>query len=323
MPELPEVETIRRGLSECLVKEKGGKVLRVTVLSGKSFTGEPSKIMGTEVVEIRRKGKALIFDFANRMSVICHLRMTGQLVWWDFSYSEEKSQRKESSKNFESKSAVSDSKLDYDELLKHTFGGGHPTDGLLELPNSHTRVIIKFQKGTLFFNDQRKFGFMKVLPTNRVEDDDFIRSLAKEPWQMKPDEFYRRIQRHKNAPIKMVILDQTVVAGLGNIYADESLYYAKIHPKRKAGEISEKEAKVLLEGARKVMEKSLDAGGSTIRNYVKADGTKGDYLDLFAEVYGREGEKCRRCGAEIVKMKLGGRGTHYCPECQKRECLVK
>ena len=290
MPELTEVETIRRGLSECLVREKGGKVLRVTVSSGKSFMGEPSKIMGTEVVEIRRRGKALIFDFANRMSVICHLRMTGQLVW----------------------------------VGKERFAGGHPSDNFIdELPNGQTRVAVKFQQGTLFFNDQRKFGFMKVCPTNRVEEDEFIRSLAKEPWQMKPEEFYRRIQRHKNAPIKMVILDQTVVAGLGNIYADEALYYAKIYPKRKAGEISEEEAAVLLEGARKVMEKSLDAGGSTIRNYVKADGTKGDYLELFAEVYGREGEKCRRCGAEIVKMKVGGRGTHYCPECQKQKCLVK
>ena len=94
MPELPEVETIRRGLSDCLIREKGGKVLRVTVLSGKSFIGEASRIMGTEVTEIRRKGKALIFDFKNRFSMICHLRMTGQQVWWDFSYYEEKSDRK-------------------------------------------------------------------------------------------------------------------------------------------------------------------------------------------------------------------------------------
>ncbi|MBQ1528545.1 bifunctional DNA-formamidopyrimidine glycosylase/DNA-(apurinic or apyrimidinic site) lyase [Candidatus Saccharibacteria bacterium] len=291
MPELPEVETIRRGLSDCLVKEKGGKVLRVTVLSGKSFIGEPSRIMGTEVEEIRRKGKALIFDFKNRFSMICHLRMTGQLIW------------------------VGEGER---------FAGGHPNDNFIsELPNGQTRVIIKFEKGTLFFNDQRKFGFMKVLPTTRVEDDDFIRSLAKEPWAMKTEEFYRHLMRHKNTPIKMAILDQTVIAGLGNIYADEALYYAKIHPKQKTGEVTEEEAKLLLEGARKVMEKSLEAGGSTIRNYVKSDGTKGDYLELFAEVFNRQGQKCRRCEAEIVKTKVGGRGTHYCPECQKRKNLVQ
>lgn len=284
MPELPEVETIRRGLSDCIIKEKGGKVLTVKIYSGKSFIGEPSRIMGVEVIEIRRRGKALIFDLSNRVSVICHLRMTGQLVW----------------------------------VGKERFAGGHPSDNFIaDLPNGQTRVIIKFQNGTLFFNDQRKFGFMKVLPTSRVEDDDFIARLAKEPWQMKPEEFYRKLQRHKNAPIKMVILDQTVVAGLGNIYADEALYYAKIKPKRKAGLVSESEAAKLLEGARVVMERSLEAGGSTIRNYVKSDGTKGDYLELFAEVFNREGQKCRRCGAEIVKVKLGGRGTHYCPECQK------
>ena len=116
MPELPEVETIRRGLSECLVKEKGGKVLRVSVLSGKSFIGEASKVMGTEVAEIRRKGKALIFDFQNRMSIICHLRMTGQLIW-------------------------------VPKEGEERFAGGHPNDSFLdELPNGQTRVIVKFQR---------------------------------------------------------------------------------------------------------------------------------------------------------------------------------
>lgn len=284
MPELPEVETIRRGLTECLTKEKGGKVLTVKVLSGKSFMGEPSKLMGAEVVQIRRRGKALIFDLSNQVSLICHLRMTGQLVW----------------------------------VGSERFAGGHPNDNFIaELPNGQTRVIIKLQQGTLFFNDQRKFGFMKVVPTPDVERDSFISSLGKEPWKMTGEELYRKLQRHKNAPVKMVIMDQTVMAGLGNIYADEALYYAQIKPKRKAGLLTLEEAERLVEGARVVMDKSLEAGGSTIRNYVKSDGTKGNYLDLFAEVYGREGEKCRRCGATIVKTKLGGRGTHYCPECQK------
>lgn len=284
MPELPEVETIRRGLEDCLTKEKGGRILTVKVFSGKSFTGEPSKIMGAEVVGIRRKGKALIFDLSNRFSVICHLRMTGQLIW----------------------------------VGKERFAGGHPNDNFIaDLPNGQTRVMIKFQKGTLFFNDQRKFGFMKVVPTLDVERDSFISSLGREPWKMTGADLYRKLQRHKNSPVKMVIMDQTVMSGLGNIYADEALYFAKIRPRRKAGLISEEEAERLVEGARVVMDKSLEAGGSTIRNYVKSDGTKGNYLDLFAEVYGREGEKCRRCGATIMKIKLGGRGTHYCPECQK------
>ena len=306
MPELPEVETIRRGLKDCLVKEKGGKILSIEVLERKSFVGEVADVIGACVLQMRRYGKALIFDLSNDKSLICHLRMTGQMVWWDMTYCEEKTRQ-----------SRSEGASDYDAMMNHTFGGGHPTDGLLELPNKHTRVIICFEKGKLFFNDQRKFGFIKVVPTREVEKDAFISKLAKEPWQMTGKELYEKLQRHKGAPIKSVILDQTIVAGLGNIYADETLYYARVNPKRRAGLVSEEEAEKLIEGARVVMDKSLEAGGSTIRNYVKSDGTKGDYLELFAEVFNRQGKKCRRCGAEIVKTKVGGRGTHYCPKCQK------
>lgn len=285
MPELPEVETIRRGLEECIVKEKGGKILKVEILEKKSFIGDSSKIIGASVKAFRRRGKALIFDFANEMSLICHLRMTGQLIWT----SNEK-----------------------------RFAGGHPNDNFIaELPNKQTRVTIIFEKGMLFFNDQRKFGFMKVLRTEDVENDSFIRKLAKEPWKMSGEELFEKLQRHKGAPIKSVILDQTIVAGLGNIYADEALYYARINPKRKAGSVSRSEADILIEGARIVMDRSLEAGGSTIRNYVKSDGTKGDYLELFAKVFNRQGKRCERCGTIIVKTKIGGRGTHFCPECQK------
>lgn len=306
MPELPEVETIRRGLDGCIVKARGGKILEVKVLEKKSFIGEPLEIVGANVVMIRRRGKALIFDLSNGKSIICHLRMTGQLVWWDYVYMKGNPQG-------------DDFEFNYKEMLNHTFGGGHPTDGLLRLPNSHTRVIFIFENGELFFNDQRKFGFMKVLETREVEKDDFIKKLAKEPWQMTGGELYVKLQRHKTASIKSVILDQTVICGLGNIYADEALFYAFVNPRRKAGDLTFEETEKLIEGARVVMERSLEAGGSTLRNYVKSDGTKGNYLELFAEVFGRQGEKCRRCGEKIVKIRVGGRGTHFCPKCQK-EC---
>ena len=284
MPELPEVETIRRGLCDCVVREKGGKILSVKVLEGKSFIGEPAEIVGAEVSGMRRRGKALIFDLSSGKSVICHLRMTGQMIW----------------------------------VGSERFAGGHPNDNFIcELPNKQTRVVVEFEKGKLFFNDQRKFGFMKVVPTREVEEDAFIRKLAKEPWEMEGAELYEELQRHKGAPIKSVILDQTIICGLGNIYADEALFYAEVHPRRKAGSLTLAEAEKLVEGARVVMERSLDAGGSTIRNYVTSDGTKGDYLTLFAEVFNRQGQECRRCGAEIVKTKVGGRGTHFCPKCQK------
>lgn len=130
-------------------------------------------------------------------------------------------------------------------------------------------------------------------------------------------ELHKILQRRRQSAVKSVILDQTVIAGLGNIYADEALYAAKIHPERKAGSLSLTEVEKLLECACRVMDKSLEAGGSTLQNYVKADGSRGDYLDLFAEVYHRDGQLCDRCGTEIAKIKVGGRGTHFCPKCQK------
>ena len=134
---------------------------------------------------------------------------------------------------------------------------------------------------------------------------------------MTTDEFYEKLQRHKGAAIKSVLLNQRVICGLGNIYADEALWMAEIHPARKAGSLNWGEAASLRGAACAVMEASIEAGGSTIRNYVKADGTRGNYLDAFARVYHREGQACARCGGTIKKIKVGGRGTHFCPECQK------
>lgn len=284
MPELPEVETIRRGLLEYI---PGLKISEVKVFCEKSFLGPTEMILGAKVCDLRRFGKALVIDLDNKVSIICHLRMTGQMIYRG----------------------------------KQAFAGGHPSESFVEkLPNKQTRVEIEFEDGSkLFFNDQRKFGFMKPVPTEEVLKDKFISSLAPEPWQMTGKELYERLQRHKGAPIKAVILDQKVICGLGNIYADEALFFAKIHPERKAGTISLSEAEVLVQGAREVMERSLEAGGSTMATYVKADGTRGNYLDLFAKVFGREGLPCERCGAEIVKIRVAGRGTHICPQCQRRE----
>ena len=117
--------------------------------------------------------------------------------------------------------------------------------------------------------------------------------------------------------MKAVILDQAVVAGLGNIYADEALYMAKIHPERRAGTVTAREAEDLIEAAREVMERSIESGGSTMETYVKADGTKGDYLELFAQVFHRQGKPCVKCGTEIIKIRVAGRGTHICPKCQR------
>lgn len=304
MPELPEVETIRRGLEKRIV---GLKVTAVEVLCEKSFVGCASEVVGREVERLRRYGKALIIDLTGGVSLMVHLRMTGQLI-------------------FDGENGGKDGSDETKEISASTengtarFAAGHPSENFVaELPNKQTRVIIRFDRGVLYFNDQRKFGFIKVLETAKVEEDEFIRRLAKEPWQMSDEEFYAALQRHARAPIKGVILDQSVVAGLGNIYADEALFASRIHPERKAGTVTREEAAKLLAAAREVMEKSIESGGSTMATYVRADGTRGNYLEKFAQVFRREGQACPVCGAEIVKIRVTGRGTHICPECQKKD----
>ena len=278
MPELPELETIRRGLKQFILKKD---IKKIEILCAKSFVGLPPK---GKVKDIRRFGKALILDLDNNLSLMIHLRMTGQLI--------------------------------YDG--KERYAAGHPSENFVaKLPNKQTRVIISFTDGTLYFNDQRKFGFIKVIKTTDVERDSFIQKLAKEPWQMTAPELYEKLQHHPKSPIKAVILDQSIICGLGNIYADEALFDAKIHPKRKAGTLTKNETKKLLASACDVMQKSIDSGGSTMATYVKADGTRGDYLEKFAQVFRREGQPCPRCGTIIIKTKVAGRGTHLCPRCQK------
>ncbi len=277
MPELPEVETIRRGLKKFILEKK---ITKIDILCDKSFIGTP--VLG-RVKDIRRYGKALVIDLDNNNSLMIHLRMTGQLI--------------------------------YDG--RERYAAGHPSDNFTaHLPNKQTRIILKFEDGTLYFNDQRKFGFIKSIKTPEVESDSFIKKLAKEPWDMTAEELHEKLKRHKQSSIKATILDQTVICGLGNIYADEALFASRIHPERKCGTLSIDEVRQLLKAARKVMQNSIDSGGSTMATYVKADGTKGDYLEKFAKVFHREGQPCLVCGTKIIKTRVAGRGTHICPNCQ-------
>ena len=346
MPELPEVETIRRGLSDFIVSQK---IVDVEVLCEKSFIGPKEVVCGRTVLDIRRRGKALLIDLSGGVTMMIHLRMTGQLVY----------RSREVLNNFKNHSLPEGSKLqmsssralvgppvvtgalpivfslrrvprgerkkidpEIEESVaslstENSFAGGHPTDSFFkELPDKQTRVVFTLERGVLYFNDQRKFGFVKVLPTEEVECDTFIASLGPEPWEMKAEDLFAVFQRRKGSPVKGVILDQKVVAGIGNIYADEALFYAGIHPATACGELTLEDTEQILEGARKVMKASIDSGGSTMATYVRADGTKGDYLEKFAQVFRREGEPCPRCGCEIEKIRVVGRGTHICSHCQ-------
>ena len=299
MPELPEVETIRRGLDKFITKKT---ITKCDVLCDKSFIGAPPE--NATIKSIRRFGKALVIDLDNGESLLIHLRMTGQLIY-----------------DGDNKIAT-----DSNAPLVHEgrFAAGHPSENFVAtLPNKQTRVVIHFNTGTLYFNDQRKFGFIKVVPTDEIPNDSFIKKLAPEPWQMSPSDFYERLNHHPKSCIKATILDQTVICGLGNIYADEALFASSIHPMRHCDTLSKKEAELLLLSAREVMDKSIASGGSTMATYVKADGTRGDYLDLFARVFNKTGEPCPKCGTKIIKIKVAGRGTHICPHCQVLPSIAK
>ncbi|HUC95819.1 MAG TPA: bifunctional DNA-formamidopyrimidine glycosylase/DNA-(apurinic or apyrimidinic site) lyase, partial [Candidatus Saccharimonadia bacterium] len=288
MPELPEVETIVRGLDSILPKKT---IKSISFDTSKSFPNDQKEVelfaINSKIVNVRRRAKVIIIDLSTSYSFIIHLKMTGQLVY---------------------------------KSTKKTFGGGHPNDSLIgNLPDKSTRVTVELKDGSwLFFNDQRKFGWVKLLPTIEIMNLNFFKKIGPEPLNIKFNsvEFYNRLQRRLKSSIKPVLLDQTIIAGIGNIYADESLWLAKIHPVTRVQKLSKRKIDVLLESIRKVLNLSLDKGGSTDKNYINAFGEKGSYLE-FANVFRRAGQPCPRCGTPIIKMKVNGRGTHICPKEQK------
>jgi formamidopyrimidine-DNA glycosylase len=288
MPELPEVETVRRGLHELII---GRKVAKVGHDNPKSFPNVVADVenflIGAVITDVRRRAKVLMIDLSTEYSLVIHLKMTGQLV-------------------FRGKDAV--------------FGAGHPSDSLIgELPDRSTRVVFEFADGShLYFNDQRKFGWVKLLPTLEVPNIDFMQKVGPEPLEadFTAEQFAERFKRRAKTSIKAALLDQTVVAGVGNIYADEALWGAKIHPQRLVGSMTPSEFKNLYAELRSVMNLAIERGGSTDKNYVNAEGKRGSYMD-FARVFRREGQACPRCGSTIIKFKAAGRGTHICPHCQR------
>lgn len=293
MPELPEVETVRVGLLALLP----GKTVRAVNFDWpKSFPNSPADVetflIGASVKDVRRRAKVLIIDLDNDYSLIIHLKMTGQLVF----------------------RANDDS--------SH-FGAGHPSASLVgNLPDKSTRVSLDFGDSKLFFNDQRKFGWMRLLPTIEIPEIDFFRKLGPEPLasDFKPQDFIKCLQRRPKSNIKAVLLDQTIIAGVGNIYADESLFAAKVHPLTLVRDLSEEQLGVLFRELRAVLRLSIKKGGSSDRNYVNAKGGKGSYLS-FAKVFRRDGQPCLVCGTIIEKSRVAGRGTHICPTCQPKPRL--
>jgi len=288
MPELPEVETVKRGLHKLII---GHKISAVSNDNPKSFPNALNDVaqfmVNANIIDVRRRAKVLLIDLSTKYTLVIHLKMTGQLVFVN--------------------------KLD-------RFGAGHPSSSLInELPDKSTRVIIDFKGGShLYFNDQRKFGWVRLIPTLEVSNMSFMMKVGPEPLEadFTASEFANRFKRRARTTIKAAILDQTVIAGVGNIYADESLWGAKIHPSRLVNTITKSEFTELYKQVRLIMNLAIEKGGSTIIDYVNAEGKKGGYMS-FARVFRREGLACSRCGNEIIKIKVASRGTHICPYCQQ------
>jgi formamidopyrimidine-DNA glycosylase len=304
MPELPEVESLRRGLVPFTV---GEKILKVEVLmpklvSAKGTTRKSSEsktqqfisgLTGRTIKDIDRRAKNIIFKLDDGSIMLVHLKMTGQLVF-------------KGHKPNEGKESV--------------VWGGHPiveTDEN-ELPNKHTYVIFTMENGTLYYNDVRQFGYLLYYP-NQAEFDaeDHFKDLGLEPFsdEFTFENFKTQLQKH-SGQLKKVFLDQKVVVGLGNIYADEVCFEAKILPMRTIKSLKESEIQALYNAIKRILPLAVKLGGSSVANYLLADGSRGNYAREH-KVYGRAGKECLVCGTTLEKVQFAGRTTVYCPFCQK------
>ena len=288
MPELPEVETINRGMKKFLLGKVIVKVERdwfKSLAYDQDFIND--HLLNAQIMSISRRGKVLIINLSNNFNLLFHLKMTGQLVY---------------------RSSI------------ESFGAGHPSDSLVnKLPDKSTRIIFYFKdKSRLFFNDQRKFGWVKILDTNSLNEFAFFNKLGPELLEkdFSLEMFQKRLSLRARSSIKAVLLDQSIVAGLGNIYSDESLWMANIHPSTPVYKLSHQNIKKLYKSILEILNLAIKKGGSSDRNYLNLEGKKGSYI-AFANAYKRTGLPCKRCQTKIVKIRVASRGTHVCPNCQK------
>jgi formamidopyrimidine-DNA glycosylase len=287
MPELPEVEVVKLFLEDKLLHQT---ITKLDILTPKSFIGDSKKIINKKIIKFSRIGKQLSIYLSNGLILLVHLKMTGQLILNPLS----------------SKGVPQ---------LREGILMGHPTK-ITSMPNKSTRIIFYFKNFILFFNDQRKFGWIKLL--NKAELVQVQSNLGKDIFdpEFTPKYLYSQLQT-SSRPVKLVLLDQNKFAGIGNIYANDALFLAKVHPQIKSNKITLSQTKLIHKYLIDIMRQSVLAGGSTARDnkYLRPDGSKG--LNQFSfRVYQRDGEPCLVCSTPIKKLQLGGRGTFFCPHCQ-------
>lgn len=288
MPELPEVETVRLQLMRKIV---GKTIADITVYHTKTIEHNPAFVAtlhAQTIAHIDRIGKLLIISFRDEADVyiLAHLKMTGQFFFVG------------------PEGAIT--------------GGGHSMteSSSTHLPNRHTRVAFHFNDGSmLYFNDMRLFGYTKLADAALVQ----LARAGFGPEPIDPDfdtAWFTAALRKKTAVVKAALLDQSFVAGLGNIYVDEALWRAKVRPTRRANRVTKAEATLIAESAGNVMNEAIKVGGTTFQHFADTGGDAGNFTD-YLNVFGKQGTPCSRCGTEIVKIRAAGRGTHYCPGCQK------
>ncbi len=289
MPELPEVETVVRDLNKKIV---GKKIKKVEIFNPKIVKNRKKVFVdfleGQKIKKVSRRGKLIMIFFQkDEKTLIIHFRMTGQLI-------------------FQEKNKI--------------IAGGHNQKGMLEnLPNKYSHTVVTFSDNSqLFYNDVRQFGYLQLVSWEELNK--ILLKFGYEPLEKSFNlkEFETLIFKYKYKNIKAFLLDQSLVAGIGNIYADEILFATKVKPHRKTGDLEKKEIKKMFQNIKKILQKAVDFRGTTFNNYRDADGVKGSFKKML-KVYQRQNEKCLRqnCSGVIQKIKIAGRGTHFCSICQR------
>lgn len=308
MPELPEVETLKLGLQKYVV---GKKIADVEVIDPKLVSGDVKDITGAKIKYVKRYAKGIVLELSNGYAVAFHIKLTGQLIYRD-----------KTNKDLEvMKPTSSRVPNKFTRVVFHLIGHPERSEG----PKKDSSPKAQNDKGDafLYFQEVRGFAWMKILKTNEIKNLPFFKTLGPEPipspgsgTPLLTSEMFVKIVSGSNLPIKQLLMEQTKIGGIGNIYANDSCFDAHIDPRRKAKTLTEKEITILFESILRVLKKAMKYRGSSELNFVDVLGQKGEYQNHFL-IYGRKGKECRReDGGVISKVYLGGRGTFYCEACQ-------
>jgi formamidopyrimidine-DNA glycosylase len=298
MPELPEVESLRISLKPYIVGKTIQSIIvhKPKLVSGSGTIRQPledkkqefeTKLIGSKIIDITRIAKNLIIHLDNRQIILVHLKMTGQLV--------------------------------YQDENKNKVLGGHPIQASEnKLPNQHSHIIFNLNQGNLYYNDVRMFGYVLLYPNlDEVYKIGHFDKIGLDPFDSNfTAKYLYQNLKYKKSKLKTVLLDQSVVTGLGNIYADEVCFQAGILPTRIANNLSQKEVEKLYQAIIEIIPKAIEMGGSSIANYIMADGSRGTYAREH-KVYGKSGKLCFKCKKTLQKAIINNRTTVFCKFCQK------